>query len=269
MTREGARLHARSRPNYIEAEAVQRAILWSEITSGQLYVMHMSTAESSELVKSAQLRGVPVVAETCPPYLVLDDSVFDEDVGHFFASCPQIKTRTDSLRLWKGMRSGEVAVVSSDSRSFLRKQKDAWEGDFTRIPMGLPGVETLLPVLYTHGVRFGRISLEELVRLLASNPAQIMGLYPRKGAIQVGADADLAIIHPTREIIVEPSMLETNADWSPYAGWSLAGFARTTLSRGEIIVEDYRVVGPSGRGRWMPRRRAGLFGRELAPHESP
>jgi dihydropyrimidinase len=133
-----------------------------------------------------------------------------------------------------------------------------WNGDWTKIPMGLPGLETLLPLVYTHGVLGGRLTLEELSLKLSTNPARIMGLYPRKGAIMVGADADLAIIHPTATRTVSPSSMETNADWSPYEGWELAGFARTTLSRGEVIVDRYAVVGREGRGRWLPRTTAGL-----------
>jgi dihydropyrimidinase len=125
--------------------------------------------------------------------------------------------------------------------------------------MGLPGLETLLPLVYTHGVLQGRLTLEALCQKLSTNPAQIMGLYPRKGAVQVGADADLAIIHPTRRHTVDPAAMETNADWSPYEGWELAGFARTTLSRGEVIVDDYKVVGKAGRGQWLPRTTAGLL----------
>jgi len=258
MKQYGARLHPMTRPNFIEAEAIQRAVMWSEITGGQLYIVHMSTAEGADIVKSAQLRGVPVLAETCAQYLVLDDSVFDQEDGHLWACCPQIKKQADVQRLWKGMRSGEVSVVSTDSCTFTREQKAMWEGDFTKIPMGIPGLETLLPIVYTHGVRFGRISIEEMCRKLSTNPAQIMGLYPKKGAIQVGADADLVIIHPTHEIVVDPDTMETNADWSPYEGWSLAGFARTTLSRGDVIVDDYRVVGEAGRGQWLQRKTAGL-----------
>ena len=258
MEKHGAMLHPMTRPNFIEAEAIQRAVMWSEITGGQLYIVHMSTGEGADIVKDAQMRGVPVLAETCAQYLVLDDSVFEREDGHLFACCPQVKKQKDIQRLWKGMRSGEVSVVSTDTCTFSRKQKAMWEGDFTRIPMGLPGLETLLPILYTHGVRYGRISIEEMCRKLSTNPAQIMGLYPRKGAIQVGADADMAIIHPTHEIKVDPAAMETNADWSPYDGWSLAGFARTTLSRGEIIVDDYKIVGEPGRGQWLPRKKAGL-----------
>jgi dihydropyrimidinase len=145
-----------------------------------------------------------------------------------------------------------------------------WNGDWTKIPMGLPGLETLLPIVYTHGVLGGRLTLEELSLKLSTNPARIMGLYPRKGAIVVGADADLAIIHPTATRTVSPATMETNADWSPYDGWELAGFARTTLSRGEVIVDQYAVVGREGRGRWLPRTSAGLQGsRTPAPAPAP
>ena len=124
--------------------------------------------------------------------------------------------------------------------------------------MGIPGLETLMPLTYTKGVLQGKISLEQMCAKLSTNPARIMGLAPRKGAIQIGADADIAIIHPTATRTVRPADMETNADWSPYEGWELAGFARTTLSRGEIIVDDYKVVGRAGRGRWLPRTTAGL-----------
>jgi dihydropyrimidinase len=199
-----------------------------------------------------------VLAETCAQYLVLDDTMFDREDGHLFACCPQIKTPADQERLWQGLKDGEVSVVSTDTCTFTREQKAMWNGDWTRIPMGLPGLETLLPVTYTHGVLKNRLSLEEMTAKLSTNPAKIMGLYPRKGAIEVGADADLAIIHPDKTLTVDCDTLETNADWSPYQGWDLAGFARTTISRGDVIVDDYRVVGQEGRGKWLPRTSAGL-----------
>jgi dihydropyrimidinase len=132
-----------------------------------------------------------------------------------------------------------------------------WKGDWTKIPMGLPGLETLLPVTYTTGVLRKRISLERMVEKLCSNPARIMGLAPRKGHISIGSDADLAIIHPTKKIKVDPKTMETNTDWNPFEGMELAGFSRTTLSRGEVIVDDYKVVGKMGRGVWLPRKAAG------------
>jgi dihydropyrimidinase len=258
MTRYGARLHPMTRPNFVEAEAIQRAVQWCEATGGQLYIVHMSTGEGSDIIRAAQARGVPVLAETCAQYLVLDDSVFEGKDGHLYACCPQVKKPKDVERLWQGLRDGEVSVVSTDTCTFTREQKAMWNGDWTKIPMGLPGLETLLPLVYTHGVLGGRITLEELALKLSTNPARIMGLYPRKGAIMVGADADLAIIHPNASRTVSPSTMETNADWSPYEGWELAGFARTTLSRGEVIVDGYKVVGRAGRGRWLPRTSAGL-----------
>jgi dihydropyrimidinase len=258
MKKYGARLHRMTRPNFIESEAIQRVVTWSEVTGGQLYIVHMSTAEGTEIVKAAQQRGVPVLAETCAQYLVLDDSVFDREDGHLFACCPQLKKPADSARLWEGLADGEVSVVSTDTCTFTREQKAMWNGDWTKIPMGMPGLETLMPIVYTHGVLKNRLSLEEMCRKLSSNPAKIMGLSPKKGAIEVGADADVAIIHPTNTMKVDCDTMETNADWSPFQGWDLAGFSRTTLSRGEIIVDDYRVTGEEGRGQWLPRTTAGL-----------
>lgn len=260
MERYGARLHAMTRPNFIEAEAIQRAVTWSDVTGGQLYIVHMSTKEGCDIIRSAQQRGVPVLAETCVQYLVLDDSVFEEPDGHLYACCPQLKRPEDQERLWQGLHSGEVSVISTDTCTFTREQKAMWNGDWTKIPMGMPGLETLLPLTYTYGVLGDRLSIEEMVRKLSTNPAQIMGLYPRKGAIQVGADADIAILHPSHTIVVDPNTMEGGADWSPFEGWELAGFARTTLSRGEVIVDNYKVVeGKQGRGKWLPRTTAGLL----------
>ena len=260
MKQYGARLHPMTRPNFIEAEAIQRVVKWSEATGGQLYIVHMSTAEGADIIRAAQGRGVPVLAETCVQYLVLDDSVFAGEDGHLFACCPQLKKPADSERLWRGLKSGEVSVISTDTCTFTREQKAMWEGDWTKIPMGMPGLETLMPLTYTKGVLEGRLTLGEMCAKLSTNPANIMGLAPRKGAIQIGADADLAIIHPTRTHTVTPSEMETNADWSPFEGWELAGFSRTTLSRGEVIVDDYKVCGREGRGQWLSRTTAGLAG---------
>jgi dihydropyrimidinase len=265
MQRYGARLHPMTRPNFVEAEAIQRVVQWCEATGGQLYIVHMSTGEGADIIRAAQARDVPVIAETCIQYLVLDDSVFERTDGHLFACCPQLKKPKDVDRLWQGLKRGEVSVISTDTCTFTREQKAMWNGDWTKIPMGMPGLETLMPLAYTAGVLQGRLTLEEMCLKLSTNPAKIMGLYPRKGAIQVGADADLAIIHPTHTLTVSPDTMETNADWSPYEGWQLAGFARTTLSRGEVIVDDYTVVGREGRGQWLPRTTAGLGGTNVSP----
>jgi dihydropyrimidinase len=264
MKRHGAVLHAITRPNFIEAEAIQRVVQWSEATGGQLYIVHMSTKEGADIIRAAQSRLVPVIAETCVQYLVLDDSVFEREDGHLFACCPQLKKPEDSDRLWRGLKNGEVSVISTDTCTFTRDQKAMWEGDRTKIPMGMPGLETLMPLTYTRGVLEGRLTLEEMCMKLSTNPARIMGLAPKKGSIAVGADADLAIIHPTKTMRVSPETMETNADWSPFEGWNLAGFSRTTLSRGDVIVDGYKVVGKEGRGQWLPRKYAGLWGGGIA-----
>lgn len=259
MQKYGARLHAMTRPNFIEAEAIQRAIFWSEVTGGRLYIVHMSTGEGADLVKAAQARGVDVYAETCAQYLVLDDSVFEGPDGHLFACCPQVKKKKDQERLWKGLNSGEVCVISTDTCTFTRTQKAMWKGDWTKIPMGLPGLETLLPIVFTHGVLADRLSLSRFVQKCCTNPAKIMGLYPRKGVIATGSDADLALLDPKRKITVDHAQMETGADWNPYQGWSLAGFAETTFCRGRKVVENYHFVGENGWGQWLPREQAGTL----------
>jgi dihydropyrimidinase len=257
MKEYGARLHGMTRPNFIEEEAIQRAVKWAEVTGGRLYVVHMSTAQGADIIRDAQQRGVDVLAETCAQYLVLDDSLFAGPDGHLYACCPQIKKKSDQRRLWEGLDRGEVCVVSTDTCSFTREQKAMWKGDWTKIPMGLPGLETLLPIVYTHGVLKERLTVTQFVEKCCANPAKVMGLFPRKGVIEKGSDADVVILDPKKKIKVDHEKMETNTDWSPYQGWSLAGFAQSTHCRGKRIVDNYRFVGENGWGKWLPRKKAG------------
>lgn len=257
MKKYGARLHTMTRPNFVEAEAIQRAITWAEATGGRLYIVHMSTGQGTDIVAAARRRGVDVLAETCAQYLVLDDSLFGRKDGHLYATCPQLKKPADQERLWRGLARGEVSVISTDTCSFTREQKAMWQGDWTKIPMGMPGLETLLPVVYTHGVLGARMSIKEMVAKLSTNPAKIMGLYPRKGIIQPGSDADIAIIEPEHRVKVDYRRMETNTDWNPFQGWSLAGFAEKTFSRGQLVVDGYRFVGRNGWGKYQKRSTPG------------
>ncbi|UCG31748.1 MAG: dihydropyrimidinase [Phycisphaerales bacterium] len=259
MSKHGAYLHTITRPCFVEAEAIERAIRWTRETQGRLYVVHMSTGEGADLVRQAQGDGVHVLAETCPQYLVLDDSLFAGKDGHLYATCPQIKKRHDQERLWAGLKSGEVCVVSTDTCTFTREQKAMWEGDFTKIPMGMPGIETLLPVVYTHGVLEGRLTVNQFVAKCCTNPAKVMGLFPRKGALAVGSDADLAVIHPTDKREVDCRKMQTNCDWSPYQGWSLAGFAEHAFCRGRQVVENHNFVGKNGHGQFIARANVGFL----------
>jgi len=259
IKKHGAMLHAMTRPNFIEAEAIQRAVKWCEVTGGKLYIVHMSTADGADIIRAAQREGVNVYAETCAQYLVLDDSLFAGQDGHLYACCPQIKKKRDQQRLWQGLKRGEVCVVSTDTCTFTREQKAMWEGDFTKIPMGLPGLETLLPIVYTHGVLKKRLTLKQFVARCCTHPAKIMGLYPQKGTLEKGSDADVVIFDPKKKTKVDWRKMETNADWSPFQGWPLAGFARTTFCRGRRIVDNYKFVGENGWGKWLPRKKAGTL----------
>ncbi|MFQ5411555.1 MAG: dihydropyrimidinase [Phycisphaerae bacterium] len=258
MKKLGAQLHAVTRPNFIEAEAIQRAVKWAEVTGGKLYIVHMSTADGTNIIADAHARGLKnVFAETCAQYLVLDDSLFKGRDGHLYACCPQIKKPADQARLWKGIKKDTVCAISTDTCTFRRKQKAMWKGDWTKIPMGLPGLETLVPVVYTHGVLKNRMTMKDLVSKCCTTPARLMGLGKRKGVIKPGYDADIAVIHPKRKTKVDWRKMETNADWSPYQGWPLAGFSRTTLCRGKVIVDKYRFCGENGWGEFLPRKTAG------------
>lgn len=259
MKRHGAYLHAMTRPNFIEAEAIQRAIEWAKVTGGCLYVVHMSTGDGADLVKHAQEEGVHVLAETCPQYLVLDDRLFTGKDGHLYATCPQIKKPRDQQRLWRGLQSGEICTVATDTCTFTRRQKAMWKGDFTKIPMGMPGLETMLPIVYTEGVLRRRLTVNQFVEKCCTAPAKVMGLFPRKGSLQVGADADITIIHPTKKRQVDWRKMQTNCDWSPFQGRELAGFAARTFCRGRQVVEDYNFVGRNGYGRFIPRANPGCL----------
>jgi dihydropyrimidinase len=257
MKKHGAYLHTMTRPNFVEAEAIERVIHWTRVTKSRSFIVHMSTAEGTDLIKQARSDGVNILAETCAQYLSLDDSVFKKKDGHLYATCPQLKKPRDVKRLWSGLRSGEVCSVSTDTCTFTRKQKAMWKGDWTKIPMGMPGLETLLPSVYTLGVRKRRLTVNEFVDKCCTTPARTMGMYPRKGSLAVGSDADIAIIHPTKTRKVDWQRMETNCDWSPFQGMSLAGFAEHTFCRGRQIVKNYKFVGDNGYGQFIPRKTAG------------
>jgi len=235
-----------------ECEAVARAAYLASACLARLYVFHLSTAEGCKVVKQYSKQGYPIYAETCPHYLVLDDSVFKRPDGHLFATCPPLRKRADQAALWEALESKTLDVVATDHCSFTRAQKATWRGDFRRIPAGLPGVETLLPLLVTKGLD-SRISLRTLVDVTATNPAKIFGLYPRKGVIRAGSDADLVIIDPGRRVTVTPGELHMRADYSPYQGMRLAGFPEVTILRGKILQQDGAFLGGPGSGVFLKR----------------
>ncbi|MFX1319990.1 MAG: dihydropyrimidinase [Promethearchaeota archaeon] len=254
MGRLGAYAHALSRPDFTESEAVQRVIKWAEATGGRLYIVHMSAGESAQYVHDARARGVDVYAETCPQYLLLDDSIFKQKNGHYYATCPQVKKKTDNERLWQGLETGDIQVIATDTCTLNTQQKDTWGGDFRKIPYGLPGVETMLPLMYTEGVGKQRFSVNHLIALISTNPAKIFGMYPQKGTIALGSDADIVVFDPNKKVILHAHDLQTNCDWSPYENWSLKGYPNTTISRGKIIVSGGEFIGECGHGQFLKRK---------------
>lgn len=249
----GAYAHVLSRPDIIEIDAVERAIKLADLSKGNLYIVHMTTGDAVKAVKKARERNINVYAETCPQYLLLDDEVFKGEDGHLYTTCPQIKSKENQRALWKLLENGDIHVLATDTCTFSKKQKDLWEGDFTKLPFGLPGVETLFPTMYTSAVGSGKISLNHLVKMLCYNPAKIYGLYPQKGTLVVGSDADINIFDVEKEVIIDYRKLQTNCDWSPYQGMKLKGYPVLTMSRGKIIAENGKFIGDLGHGKFLKR----------------
>lgn len=244
----------RHKPNYVEAEAVGRAIFWAGETGARLHILHLSTAEGLELIRKAQQRGVRVSAETCPQYLLLDDKVYDRpDDGHRFICSPPIRSKADADALWKGIAEQVITIVGTDHCAFTTTQKDRGRDNFTDVPNGLPGIETRLALLYSEGVAKGRISLNDLAAVTSRNPARSFGIFPRKGSLVPGSDADLVLIDPEARWTLAAKDLHMAVDWSPYEGWQMQGGPVMTIARGEVIVDHGRYVGKAGGGAFLKR----------------
>lgn len=255
----GASAHRLSRPDFTEWEAVRRALVLAGRTGGSIYFVHLSSRVSAELIAEARGAGVRALGETGPQYLVLNDPVFKRGDGHLYATCPPVRTPADSKALWDALNNGAVGVIATDNCTFTGRQKDEWAGDIARLYMGLPGTQTLLPLIYTFGVKQGRMKLSGLARTLSSNPAKVMGLYPRKGAIKPGSDADLAIIDPAAAAAVDFRKLQHKTDYSPYQGMKLSGWAKYTILRGEVVAEEGELTSPDRpAGRFLRRKKSVL-----------
>ena len=253
----GPAFHSPSRPPIVEAEATHRAIMLAGVAEAPLCIAHVTSAWAARHVAEARERGEAVVAETCPQYLVLDDSVYDPDAGFEVAKyvcSPPMRGAAHRDALWDALAEGSIQQVSSDHAPFhYRNQKTTGREDFTRIPNGLPGIETRLPLVFTGGVTTGVLTPQQFVRVTATNPARIFGLHPRKGTLDVGADADVVVVDPQAEIEIDAAGLHSRVDYSPYQGMKVRGFPAWTLSRGEVVVERGEPVARRGRGRLAAR----------------
>jgi dihydropyrimidinase len=247
--------HLSTRPLAAESEATRRAIMLAEIAEAPIYIVHVSCARAVDEIRAARGRGQAVYGETCPQYLAL--SVDDFDVPGFegakFICSPPLRDKSNWPGLWAAIRTGDLAVVASDHAAFNyagQKEMGLTEG-FHKVPNGCPGVEHRLFILHTLGVVGGEISMPKLVDVFSSAPARLFGLYPQKGVIAPGSDADVVVFDPAVEAVISAATQMQNIDYTPYEGMRVQGAVRTVLSRGEIVVSDGRWVGKEGAGRYV------------------
>ncbi len=243
--------HPRSRPPYVEEEAVVRALNLVRETNGRLYLVHLSTKKAVEAVRWAKKSGIKVFAETCPQYLILDEKMYEKDDGRYYIASPPLRNQNDIECLWEGIQDETIDVIATDHCPFIREQKDKGENIFFRTPNGLPGVETLLSIVYSEGVVKRGLKPSQIVKLLCYNPAKIFGLYPKKGILKEGSDADLVLFNPRKETEIKADKLHSNTDFSPYEGIKIKGVPELTISRGEVIYERGEFFGEKGRGKFL------------------
>jgi dihydropyrimidinase len=257
--RTGVIEHARTRPAVLEGEAVGRAAALAEVTGASIYVVHVSSAQALAAVRAAQARGVDIKAETCPQYLYLDVSRLEGPDAIDFVCTPPLRDPWHAEELWEGLANGYVHTVATDHCPFWRADRRAGiagrpggVGDFTDIPGGLPGIETRLALVW-QGVRAGRISAADWVRLCSEAPARTFGLWPTKGSLAVGADADVVVWDPQRRQSLSAESLDMAADQSPYEGIVAIGWPELVLSRGRPVAVDGGFTGDLGWGRYLAR----------------
>ena len=251
----GPRFHALTRPPSVEAEATARAIALAEIAGAPLYVVHLSCAAALAHVSAARDRGVPVQAETCPQYLFLSIADYGRPGfdGAMYVMSPPLREAADQEALWRGLAGGDVQVVATDHCPFTLADKARGRDDFSKIPNGAPGIETRMMLLWDGGVRAGRIDETRFVELTAAAPARAFGLWPRKGTIAVGSDADLVVWDPERVTRLSARSLHMRVDYSPYEGRVVHGGPVAVMSRGEVVVERGEWKGRPGRGQFLKR----------------
>jgi dihydropyrimidinase len=247
--------HALTRPTTAEAEAVGRAIALAERAGAPLYIVHVSCQEALEKIRGARDRGLPIYGETCPQYLYLSIENFDVPglEGAKYVLTPPLREKWHQERLWQGLQRGDLQVVSTDHCPFYFKHKELGREDFTKIPNGGPGIEHRMSLLYSGGVAAGRFSVNRFVDLVATAPAKLFGLYPRKGVVAVGSDADLVVFDPNRRHTISAKTHHMRVDYNLYEGVSVTGMPDVVLSRGKVMVDRHTFYGTPGSGNFLKR----------------
>src|ERR1700692_4460311 len=254
--KKAPKYHALTRPTTAEAEATARAIALAEMAGAPVYIVHLSCNEALEKVREARDRGLPVYAETCPQYLYLSIENMDapgiEAAKYVFT--PPLREKWNQEKLWNGLKRDHLQVVSTDHCPFcFKEQKELGRDDFTKIPNGGPGVEHRMSLIYSGGVASGRFSANRFVELVSTTPAKLFGLYPRKGTIAVGSDADLVIFDPKRKHTIGAATHHMRVDYSMFEGIQVTGMPDVVLSRGRVVVEGDKFLGRAGQGEFLRR----------------
>jgi dihydropyrimidinase len=258
--------HSITRPQIAEAEGTHRAICLAEMADAPVYMVHLSAERALKQVVEARDRGLPVYAETCPQYLFLSDQDLAREGGEYgafegakYICTPALRPAHMQEDLWRGLKTHDLQVVSTDHCPFCMKgQKELGRESFAKVPNGMPGVETRLYLLWDGGVRKGRISMNRFVEITSTAPAKIFGLYPRKGTIVPGADADLLVWDPEKRHVLSSKTLHMRVDYSPYEGQEVVGGPSHVLSRGKVVIQDGKYVGKKGDGHFVKRSTFGL-----------
>ena len=254
--KKAPKYHALTRPTTAEAEATSRAIALAEMAGAPVYIVHLSCNDALEKVREARDRGLPVYAETCPQYLYLSIENFDvpDFEGAKYVFTPPLREKWHQEKLWNGLKSDHLQVVSTDHCPFcFKEQKELGRDDFTKIPNGGPGVEHRMSLIYSGGVAAGRFSVNRFVELVSTTPAKLFGLYPRKGTIAVGSDADLVIFDPNRKHTISAKTHHMRVDYSMFEGIQVIGMPVMVLSRGRVVVESDKFLGHAGAGEFVKR----------------
>ena len=261
--------HAMTRPAIMEGEATHRGIKLAELAEAPVYFVHLSAKEALKHVIEARDNGIPVFAETCPHYLFMDDSVYDS--GDFsvakYVMTPPLRSKESQNALWTALKTDDLQLVSTDHCPFCMKeghmgriaQKMHGKDDFSKIPNGAPGIETRMTMIYDGGVRKRRISLNRFVELTATAPAKLFGMFPQKGTIAVGSDADIVLFDPEECHTISAHTHQSNCDYSLFEGHHAHGKVKKVFSRGELIVDNDVWLGKPGRGRFVPRGEVGGY----------
>lgn len=253
--RTAPKYHALTRPTIAEAEGVHRAIAIAEMAESPVYIVHLSCADALNKVREARDRGIPAFAETCPQYLFHSiEDYGDGWDGAKFVMTPPLREKHNHGELWKGLKMDDLQVISTDHCPFcMKEQKELGKDDFSLIPNGAPGVENRMSLIFNGGVVENRISLNRFVELTSTAAAKMFGLFPKKGTVAVGSDADLVIFDPEKEHIFGVENEHMNVDYSSYEGWKVKGKVETVLSRGRVVIENGECLEAKGSGRFLKR----------------